>query len=193
MIQPIFIVLGNMRKIISFVSILFISNWSSVIAQNGNMVHYETKDYIISFPGKPKKMTQNMSTSGGQLLLNIAVYEPNALASDDNKVYIVMETDYPETLVHSDKTEILDKFFRDAIDGMVKKLNYKLIKETEGQIGKYPSRTIEIDYKDGLAIMKMKLILFKNKGIIIQTVTETKKYSNSSSDKFFDSFELKTN
>jgi len=180
-----------MRKILSFITILFIGYWTPVSAQNGSVIHFETKSYKISFPGEPKKMTQNLPTKVGQLLMTIDAYEPGTLAGDDNHLYMIMDTDYPDTIVHSDKTEIIDKFFRDAIDGVVKDLTYKLMTETQGQVGKYPSRTIEIDYKDGLAIMKMKLILYKNKFIIIQTITETKKYSNPSIDKFFDSFVLK--
>ena len=106
---------------------------------------------------------------------------------------MIAETDYPDSSIHSDKTEILDKFFRGAIDGALKNLNSDLIKEVPGHVGKYPSRSIEIDYKKGLAVIKMELILCKSKLISIQTITETKKFSNPSVDKFFDSFELKTN
>jgi len=186
-----FFVIDYMRKVLSFVAIFFICYWTPVFAQNGSVIHYEAKTYKISFPGEPKKMTQNVPSEVGQLNMIIAMYEPQA--NDDNHIYMIAETDYPDSSIHSDKTEMLDKFFRGAIDGALKNLNSDLIKEVPGHVGKYPSRSIEIDYKKGLAVIKMELILCKSKLISIQTITATKKFSNPSVDKFFASFELKTN
>lgn len=125
--------------------------------------------------------------------MSIIAYEPADSVKDDNHVYMIMESQYPDSTIHSDKTEIIEKFFRSAIDGAAKNSNCILMNESSGSVGKYPTRTIEMDFRNGLAIIKMEMILFRSKLIIIQTITETKKYSNSSIDGFFNSFVLKAN
>ena len=180
-----------MRSIICFVAVLFVVNSNSVFAQSDNVVKYETKEYKIIFPGEPKRITQNLQSEFGPLFMTMVMYEP--AANNDNYIYMIAETDYPDSSIHSDKTEILDKYFREAIAGAVKNVNGELIKEVPGHVGKYPSRLIEIDYKKGLAVIKLAFVVCKNKVISIQTITETKKYSNPAIDKFFASFVLKTN
>lgn len=162
----------------------------SVLSQTNKPYTHETNDYKIEFPSEPKKITQTIPSVLGELLLIIASYEPNQLAKDTNYVYQIIESKYPDSTIHSDKTEMLANFFRESIDGAVKNVNGKLLKETSGKVDKYPSRIIEIDYGNGLAIIKMQMILKESKMIIIQTITETKMYPNLSSTNFFESFKL---
>jgi hypothetical protein len=146
-----------MRTIICFIAVFFIINSSSVFAQSDNVVKYETKEYKIIFPGQPKRITQDVPSVFGPLFMTIAMFEPSA--NNDNYIYMIAETDYPDSSIHSDKTEILDKYFREAIEGAVKNVNGELIKEVPGHVGKYPSRLIEIDYKKGTCCYKISVYL----------------------------------
>jgi len=177
------------RKIFLFLPLTLFC--SQIFGQNEISNIYTTKEYKIQFPYTPEKMTQPLPTTLGELLMTILSCEPKSTAMDENYVYLLMETDYPEMEVHSDKTDILEKFFRGSVDGAVVNVKGKLIKETVGKVSQYPSRTIEIDYGNGIAIIKMKMILKESKMIIIQTITETKKYPNKAIDAFFDSFLIK--
>jgi hypothetical protein len=89
------------------------------------------------------------------------------------------------------KTEKLDAFFRNAIDGSVKNYHGKLLIEKIIEFEKYPGREIKVDFKEGLAIVKMRCYLIKNRMYILTTITETKKDFNQSINKFMDSFTLK--
>ncbi|MBL7735206.1 MAG: hypothetical protein JNL51_07090 [Chitinophagaceae bacterium] len=180
-----------MTKTISYSLLFLLLNSNSIFAQSTEHETYETEEYKISFPGPFEKSTQVLSSNLGQLLLKIISYEPKGGVKDSNYVYMIMETEYPDSTIHSDKKEILDEFFSASINGAVKNVNGKLIKETRGLTGIYPNRTIEVDYQNGLAVIRMRLILRKSRMIMIQTITNTQNYPNSSATSFVDSFGLK--
>lgn len=159
-------------------------------AQEGKST-YETAAYSIEFPAKPQESSKPIPSSIGELTLHIMAYEPEPNAKDLNYVYMIMESNYPDSLIKSGNAEMLDKFYRGAIDGTIRDIKGTLLKETKIQIGSYPARTIEIDFNNGLAIIKMTMILRENKFIIIQTITDPKKYPNTTSDNFFNSFAIK--
>jgi len=50
---------------------------------------------------------------------------------------------------------------------------------------------VRIDFKDGLAVIRMRYYLVKNRLFMLQIFTETKKEQNKSIDRFMDSFKLK--
>lgn len=179
-----------MKALPQLITVCLLVTGLDVLAQNDKFL-YETAAYSIAFPAKPQESSKQIPSNLGELTLFIKAYEPDPGAKDLNYVYMVMESDYPDSLVQSSNAEVLDKFYRAAIDGAVKNTNGTLLKETKIQIGSYPARTIEIDFNKGMAIIKMTMILKENKFIMIQTITDPKKYPNASSDNFFTSFTLK--
>lgn len=181
----------NMTKTVSSTLLFILLTSNTILAQSAEQATYETEDYKINFPSQFEKSTQNLASSLGQLLMTIISYEPKDIAKDSNYVYMILETKYPDSIIHSDKTEILDDFFSESIKGAVKGVNGKLIKEKKGLTGIYPNRTVEIDYQNGFAIIRITMILRKSKMIMIQTITNNQNYPNSSATNFFTSFELK--
>lgn len=164
---------------------------SSVFAQSSGKTILETDDYKISFPGQYFKSLDTLSTELGQLLLKRSTYIPDSTAGDKNFIYMLMETAYPDSTVHSDNKKNLDVFFEESLQGAVKNVNGKLIKVVKGKTGIYPNRTFEIDLQNGLAIINATMILRKNKMIVIQTITSTSQYPNTAEADFFSSFMLK--
>lgn len=163
----------------------------SVFAQSSRQRILETADYSIAFPGEYVKSVDTLSSDLGQLLLKGSTFVPDSIMGDKNFVYMLMETTYPDSTVHSDKKEILDEFFAGSIQGAVSNVNGKLIKEIRGTTGNYPNRTIEIEIQNGLAIIKMTMILRKNKMILIETITSANSYPNAAEADFMKSFVLK--
>ncbi len=170
---------------------MLVMSSATAFSQKTGHVFYDTKAFQIEFPGQFEKSTQTIPSSIGQLTMTIISYEPKETYNDSNYVYMIMETDYPDSTIHSDKEAILEDFFRASIDGAVKNVNGKLLRESEDKVAGYPARTIEVDYQNGVAVIKMTMVLKENKMIIIQTITSTKNYPNNSSLHFFDSFKLR--
>jgi hypothetical protein len=151
---------------------------------------FETKNCRIYFPKKPNDQPQIIKTAIGELKLNIYMYEVPDSIKDDNLVYGLIITDYPDSVINSDKKNILDVFFRNSIDGAVSNVHGKLLTESVIQIDGFPGREIRVDFRDGLAVIKMRFYLVKNEMYIIQTITDTKRDFNKSINRFMDSFEL---
>jgi len=154
------------------------------------LLESEQYGYKIEFPKEPTENPQVVNSVIGELKMNIFMYDASKGSKDDNLVYMVNYTEYPDTLINSEKTDVLSDFFRNSIDGAVRNVHGKLLSEKEIKIGEYPGREINIDFKDGMAVIRMRLYLVKNKMYMLQTITETKKDFNKSITRFMDSFEL---
>ncbi|MEP7322192.1 MAG: hypothetical protein ABI761_09740 [Saprospiraceae bacterium] len=158
-----------------------------------NALHWtllETKVFKIYFPAKPSEDVQTVESPIGVLKVKNYTYEAPSVEPDPNYMYSVGDTDYPDSLVRSDKIEILDEFFDGSIKGLVDNTLGKLISKSTIQKDNFPGRAIKIDFHNGLAIFNVKMYLVKNKMIMLQTITLAKNDPNTWVDKFMDSFSL---
>lgn len=150
----------------------------------------KTKDFQMDFPKKPAYEKQNTESEIGNLPMDIYIYDASNNEKDDNLVYGLISTEYPDSLINSNMTDILSDFFNNAIQGAVSNVSGKLISQTDLKLNNFPGREIKINYNDGAAVIKMRLFLVQNKMYILQTITLTEKDSNKSIDKFMNSFKL---
>jgi hypothetical protein len=66
----------------------------------------------------------------------------------------------------------------------------KITEEAEAEVLGYDARNFTIKYLDGKAIMRMQLILVRNRAFAIQTVALAANDKNAAQNRFFNSFEL---
>ena len=147
-------------------------------------------DYQVEYPLKPRSLEREINSEVGKLKMNIFLLDMSKSKKSQNLFYMSNYTEYPKEGVSSDKKELLDDFFNGAINGAVKNVQGKLISKKTIQYKEYPGRYIKIDFRNGLAIITMKIILVKNKMYMLQTITETKKDFNTSITRFMKSFKL---
>jgi hypothetical protein len=169
-------------------SLLFSTFSFTVLA---DWVKVETADYSVEFPAEPIAEAQHSNSPIGPLVLDIKVYEVVEIEKDDNYVYGIISTEYPEGSVHSDKKESLKAIFDGAVNGAVENMNGKLLSQKEIEMKGYPGREFRIDFQNGVATVTMRAYLVKNKMLILQTICDPKKEGNAASKHFFASFELK--
>jgi hypothetical protein len=150
----------------------------------------ETKVFKISFPIKPIEDIQTVKTEIGDLRVKNYTYDVPSFEPDPNIMYSVAETDYPDSLINSYKTELLDQFFEESIKSILNSVQGRLLVESNMSIDDFPGREIKIDFHNGLAIIKVRMFLVKNKMIMLQTITYSKNDLNNSVDKFMNSFSL---
>src|SRR6187431_1042100 len=122
-----------MKRILFVITIISLVGCKSIFAQNSYL--YETDEYKINFPSKPEIFTQSKSSRLGELLLTFAAYEPKDSMNDNNHLYMTIESKYPDSTIHSEKVEILDNFFRSAIDGAVTDIKGVLLNESKANFG----------------------------------------------------------
>ena len=151
---------------------------------------FKEDGFKIDFPEKPTTETQSVPSAIGDLKMKMYMVDASEKKDAENMVYMVITTFYPDTLVNSDKKDMLENLFRSSIDGAVQNVQGKLLSEKRIELNGFPGRDIKVDYQEGVAILRMRMYLVKNKMYILQVITETAKESNKSIDRFLDSFGL---
>lgn len=151
---------------------------------------FASKGFSMKFPFKPGSEQRVVNSAIGELNMSINMYDASGNKNDSNLVYGLIYTEYPDSLINSDKKEILDDLFRNSINGSVTSVSGKLLSEKIAEIDGFPGREVRIDFQDGMAIIRMRLYLVKNTMYILQTICETKKDNNKSIDRFMNSFKL---
>lgn len=155
-------------------------------AEDWYLFENEEQDYSVRFPKAPTPQHQLVNSDVGELDMKIFMCE----ITKDDLIYMVVATDYPMGVVHSSKTETLDKIFRGAVDGGVSNANGKLLSETKIDLDGFEGRLATIGMQNGLHLITMKMYLIGSRLYILQTVHETNKDKSSHIDRFFDSFKV---
>ena len=177
-------------KFYILVSVIAVLTMSFVGAKVWYVLNLKAYGCKLEFPGEPTQKKQKINSTIGKLKMDMYIYEPAAQAKDENMVYLFNYTEYPSSQVNSGDTEALDTFFDNAIKGAVNTVSGKLLSEKDIAIGKYPGREAKIDYKEGVAIITIRLYLVENKLYMLETIAETQKDPNASITKFMNSFAL---
>lgn len=182
----------KLKKLTSIAVILFMTILYIGFSNSDKWILFESIKYgfKIEFPREPTAKTQSVNTEIGFLKLNFFIYDASNNKKEDNLVYGVITSEYPDTLINSSKTEILDEFFRNSIAGAVNNVHGKLLSEKVITISEYPGREIRVDFQNGKAVITSRIFLVENRMYMIQTISKTNKDFNNSIYRFLDSFEL---
>jgi hypothetical protein len=179
-----------MKKNTLFLGVLFLAVLSVSFVNTDDWVLFEAHGCQIYFPKKPADQSQTINSAIGELKLNIHMYEVPEDTRDDNKLYGLIETEYPGDKINSDMKDKLDNIFRNSVDGAVSNVQGKLLTESIIELKGFPGREVRIRVKDGVGIIRMRSYLVKNRMYVIETVAETKNDANKASDRFMNSFKL---
>lgn len=153
-------------------------------------IRVETENCKIYFPQKPMGQSEVVNTDKGDLKIHIFFYQASPNKNDDNLAYILSETEYPDSVMNSQKKDKLEGFFKNSIDGVVQKFKGTLLSQVNTSLDGYPGKEIKLSIQDGKAIMNIRLFLVKNRMYVLQTITQSDKESNKSIAKFMDSFAI---
>jgi hypothetical protein len=145
-------------------------------------------NYKIDFPSIPTELTDTIDTEAGLLLLNVAELDCSKLEGYSNLVYMINCTVYPESLIHSDYSDLMENFFTNTINGAVTNISGELISHNEIDYSGYPGREVRISADKGLTFFTSRLYLIRNHFFMMIILTDTKKGDNPDIHKFFDSF-----
>jgi hypothetical protein len=149
-----------------------------------------TANCKIFFPEEPIDQSRTVNTAKGDLKVNIYLYKASPNTKDENIAYILTETEYPDSVMSSDKTDKLEEFFKNSIDGVVNNFHSKLLSQSTTQINGFPGREVKLDLQNGKAIMNIRFYLVKNRMYMLETITNADKDANKSIEKFMNSFEI---
>jgi len=158
---------------------------------SGDWIPFTSHGFTASFPKKPDADSQLIASPLGQLRFNTFMYDASEDSTDENLVYTVITTKYPDSLVkEAQKPAFVKGLFDGAIKGAVKNVKGKLLSQKEISFEGYPGREMKIDFQDGLAIIRMRIYMVNTWMYTLQTITYTGKDENKSIYRFMDSFKL---
>ena len=158
---------------------------------NWEVFHSDEANFSILFPKSPKREAQNTGTEIGELEVVQYSYQPE-IGDDANILYGVGYTVYPANTIDSEKlsAEELTQVLDGSVNGAVSNVKGTLLSSDEVSYKSYPGREVKVDFRNGLAVIKMKCYLVKDKMYIIQVISPVKNGVNASIDHFFNSFEI---
>lgn len=166
------------------------SSSQSVAAPMADWLVYEGNGWTANFPSDPEESQKTIPTAIGEQTMHIYMYtEPNQQVAD-NIVYAAIQTIFPDTLVSSAKTEMIDPLMRNSIDGAVKNVQGQLLSESVISLGEFPGREVKISFQQGAGIINLRIYLVKNTLYMLQAICEKSKDDNASAKRFMHSFKL---
>lgn len=177
-------------KKIGLLALLIVILANTAFAKVDKWQTFKEAGFEIEFPYRPKHTTQAVNSEVGVLNIGIFMYEAIPQEKDENLVYTIMTTVYPDSLINTMKPEMLATFFRSAIDGGTKAMNGKVLSEKTIDFNGIPGRYVRVSFGDGAYIMNMKAFLVKNKLYMVQVASEISNEENSSATRFLNSFKL---
>lgn len=151
----------------------------------------ENSEFSLLMPAEPTLQNQQVDSEIGKLDMTIHMYQPTADMEDQNVIYGLIYTDYPEGTVHSENEEMLKEVFDGAMNGAAKNVNGTLSNEKDLTINGYPGKEFDINMAGGLMLLRLRSYLVNNRMYILQTACEAGNKGNERSIQFFESFKLK--
>lgn len=145
--------------------------------------------YKILFPHEPQLSSQKIPVGEAQLEMGTATFQATEENPDENLIYMVSHTMYPQEALASigdDRTE----FYNGVIDGAVKGVSGKLLTKEKITSSGIEGWAFTIDYQNGAAIISMRVFLVDSKLYSIQVITLAANSPNDSVNRFLDSFEI---
>lgn len=155
-------------------------------------VEHFSKDhhFHLKFPKKPIFEVKTVYTDLGKL--RMILYISEGFEHDDNYIYMVSSTTYPATEIHSDKTEMLPDFYRGIINDKLKKVDGKLLSESEMMFGKYKGMEFKVGSAQESIYITSRIVLVNNELHMLKIFSVSDK-QDAAMKYFFDSFILVEN
>lgn len=152
---------------------------------------FERGLFQIEMPELPAFSSQQLMTDLGELKMSIFMHEGEE-GIDDNILYMISFTDYPADKVNAENMDkaALDEYYKGSVQGSVNNMSGVLIDEKTIELFGQEGREIKVDYLEGQAIMRMQILLVKNRMYAIQTIALADNDDNDDQKRFFNSFEL---
>ncbi len=150
---------------------------------------YEGKFKIEVPTGEMERKEKIIQTEIGDIAYITYVYQ-SPDKDFENALYIVSYCDYPENTMHSDSLDLLEDFFGNTIERASESVFGEIRYQDDFRYIDYPGKLFRIDYRQGTATLKSKVLIVHNRFYNIQIATTRGKSMNQAADKFLDSFYL---
>ncbi|WP_420573394.1 hypothetical protein [Kordia sp.] len=174
-----------MKKALFLLTVFFLSI-NTLTAQNWEKFKYEDLQFIAYYPSKPERTVQKVNTAVGELDMHMIMYSP--ASGDDNAVYSVIRSDYPEEQFKDADEDYNATVLDGAVSGAVSNVQGKLVYDNVVTFNGYPGRSFKISMQGGFIYINAYLV--ENSMFITQVICLSDKDKNKSIQRFLNSFEI---
>ena len=173
-----------MKIFFTTIVLLFLS--FNLSAQEWEVYKNESLQIRANFPDTPEKTVQKVDTAVGTLDMHMVMYAPES--GDDNAVYSIIRSDYPEEQFKDADDEYNSNVLDGAVNGAVSNVQGTLIFDKKVNFNGFPSRNIKIEMSGGYIYINA--ILVYNSMYITQVICLQENDNNPSIKRFQDSFDI---
>lgn len=144
--------------------------------------------YTIAFPGTPKDDRKLVDSESGKMTLDIQIYEPQG--TDDNLVYIAMQTKYTQSVVDQNDKYNLNLYYKKSVDNSLASVSGDLISLTDIYLDNKMGKEFKCYYAQGKALMVYRIFYINDVFYSFGVITIPEKDNNQAMNKFLSSFQL---
>jgi hypothetical protein len=155
-----------------------------------NLVKSTEGKYKIEFPHNETKFDKDETSSAGNIKMHFLICDVEKNPLDDNLAYMTCYCDYSDSMYLPETPEFHERFFKSAIDGMLKTQNGTLLKESDIKIKEYPGKKVLAYLPDKNFMYRLNLFLVKHRLYMVFVISHKGKENNASAERFFNSFDL---
>lgn len=174
-----------MKNLFHFIALFLVT---TLIVNAQDWIDYKSEDlaFIAEFPGEPERTVQEVETAIGIIDMHMIMH--SADSNDDNMVYSIIRSDYPEEEFEDADDEYNNSVLDGAVNGATTNVNGELSFDKKITHNGFPGRSIKI--KISGAFIYMNAYLVNNTMFVVQVICLTDKDENEDIKRFMDSFDM---
>lgn len=165
---------------------VFFLSFGALNAQDWEKYKAEDLSFVAYYPKAPTRTVQKVSTAVGELDMHMIMYAPTS--GDENAVYSVIRSDYPEDQFKDADDEYNATVLDGAVQGAVSNVKGTLEFDNKVKFNGYPGRSIKISIQGGFIYINAYLV--ENSMFIAQVICLTANDGNPDIERFLNSFEI---
>lgn len=174
-----------MKKIILLLTVCFLA-LNTISAQDWTKYKSEDLAFVAWYPDSPEKTVQKVQTAVGELDMHMIMYAPTE--DDENAVYSVIRSDYPEDQFKDADDEYNAGVLDGAVKGAVSNVKGTLVFDNKVKLNGYPGRSIKIQIDGGYIYINAYLV--ENTMYITQVICLVENDNNDEIDRFLNAFDI---
>lgn len=173
-----------------FIFAITIENLKSELKQ----FDYSSNNFKIKFPINPNIYIDSSETIEFEKNKEFPIFTKNWECDLDdtlhpNSYYIISQTDYPNSYIHSDSTiTLVNEFINSTQSGLYENSKYKLLSSGSIEKNGYPGKFFKWRSTESDIFFEFQIYLINNKLFQLSIVTD--QHHNTYIKSFFESFEL---
>jgi len=170
-------------------SIAFACTILSIISLNWTVFTSENGGFAVLSPAPLDLNVQSIPTQAGEIQLHTYTHK---VADSTQQVFLYSVTyyEYPEVLIPSDSTEMVEQFFSETLSAIADRLEGQIVYSEPIASSDYPTRLTRISYQNDSYALKNKMVLANNRFYLIEVFSTSDQVVDNSINKFIDSFKL---